>query len=501
MSTQSKPGDANRISGGDPTAGEPRRGIRAASQGFALLWAALLLAAALGSPVDHDEQMYVAAGVLARDHAVYRDFAFLQTPYQAWLGAALFSLDGGPSLLVRGRLMTWLALLWATLLLAGEARRRTGRAMVEAAVGTLFCLIAIQCLAAGAYWNKSTPVPLALAALLMLGDEHPRRQAVGGFFLALCIGLKLYYAVLLPLLLLCRRPAVAGLLLGLAPMLVAWLRAPEGFWFGNVEYHRLSGELNRQLGYLAADVSVWRRIGLQVEWLGLPWPLLLPPLALLPSACRAARTHRAARLALLAVGLTLPVPVLMRPTFSSYLALPLPCLGLAAIQAVGALREPWRTRSEGLAMMLLVLACVAWRGHLGNLAVLSSPGTWATSRVQRTGERLAAVCPAGRVATTVPLYALEAGRGIYPELASGVFALRVAGRIDAARQERLRIISPERLPALLEAEPPAAILTGFAAERQNWIGLDQPLVDYAEAHGYRPHRAEGWVLWRRGAGG
>jgi hypothetical protein len=57
----------------------------------------------------------------------------------------------------------------------------------------------------------------------------------------------------------------------------------------------------------------------------------------------------------------------------------------------------------------------------------------------------------------------------------------------------LRILGPLDLEARLAAEPPAAILTGLESGNEGFVpgqvgGLEQPLVDYAVAHGYRPER-------------
>jgi hypothetical protein len=35
----------------------------------------------MNSPVDHNEHMYISAGVLAKENTLYKDFAFLQMPY------------------------------------------------------------------------------------------------------------------------------------------------------------------------------------------------------------------------------------------------------------------------------------------------------------------------------------------------------------------------------------------------------------------------------------
>ena len=54
-------------------------------------------------PLSHDEHMYVTAGMLLREHAVYADFAYLQAPYLPLLYAPVFGLTGGSHLLLCAR--------------------------------------------------------------------------------------------------------------------------------------------------------------------------------------------------------------------------------------------------------------------------------------------------------------------------------------------------------------------------------------------------------------
>lgn len=85
----------------------------------------------------------------------------------------------------------------------------------------------------------------------------------------------------------------------------------------------------------------------------------------------------------------------------------------------------------------------------------------------------------GPIAHPVPaLSAGGTGLPIYPEFSAGPFAYRVAIYTSPELRALYSMAGAEDLPALFDATPPAAILTGFDPV------LEAPFEDYARAHGY-----------------
>jgi hypothetical protein len=72
-----------------------------------------------------------------------------------------------------------------------------------------------------------------------------------------------------------------------------------------------------------------------------------------------------------------------------------------------------------------------------------------------------------RVATLFPLYPLEAGLRIYPELATGGFAYRVAGLIENNQREKLATVAPEDIPDLFQDQVAVTILIGPKSTKFN----------------------------------
>jgi hypothetical protein len=87
--------------------------------------------------------------------------------------------------------------------------------------------------------------------------------------------------------------------------------------------------------------------------------------------------------------------------------------------------------------------------------------------------------PAGTVVTLSPLYALQAGLDIYPELSAGPFGYRVAWLMPAKERSEYHLMSPHDLVARMRTAPPEAILAGSEGM------LETPLVEFAVEQGYR----------------
>jgi hypothetical protein len=98
---------------------------------------------------------------------------------------------------------------------------------------------------------------------------------------------------------------------------------------------------------------------------------------------------------------------------------------------------------------------------------------------------------AGKVLTLTPLLPLEGGAGIYEQLAAGPFTWRIAAQLPEAERHRLGVVGSDDLDTLLQSEPPGAVLTGLEPD------LEEPLVKYAQAHGYSASRLafDGATLW------
>ncbi|MFL5733654.1 MAG: hypothetical protein ACJ78Q_10675 [Chloroflexia bacterium] len=487
----------------------------------------LLLSANMRKELSHDEHMYVAGGyLLARRLLIpYADLPYLQMPNLAFAYASI--LLGTSHLLLAARLFnTVCATLSAVILFAVTASlfREAGyAARLTLGAGSALLLVAnpIFLYSSGLAWNHDLPVLLALLAVAAISSAAGRANpylllGAAGVAVGLAVGTRLAFApALLPLAAgafflpgatsprrrLYRAGAFClGVLGGLLPAIVVAALAPDRFSFDNLGYHRLSETYWRQLGNTRA-MDLPSKLGYLWDVVREPGTLALAIGALLV-AILAVITGRAKPavyfpLALAAgVALSLLVGALLpTPTWYQYYYAPLPFLVLAAAYTAAILYARART-SRGRTALLAAFAVLVLAAGIPAIASYArlNPSLrvddWVPSQVHALGEEIGQAVGRGKVLTLAPLFPLEGGAGIYEQMAAGPFTWRVAGQLPSEDRGRLGVVGGDDLEALLERDPPAGILTGFEG------GLEEPLVKYAQAHGYTARQlSNGATLW------
>ena len=484
---------------------------------FGLL-ALLLTALALCAPLSHDEHMYITAGVLLRDRALYTDFAYLQMPYFPAALWSVFELTGFSHLLLAARLFcasAGVASAWFVYLVC--RRVAASRTMALACVA-LYATHHITLFVAPYARNHVVAIALSLAAFyaaaraLEGGAKELCWSAASGALIGLAVGVKLTHLPLLVAIALgvslpsrferFARIAVTRLLpfaggaaLALFPAAVWFLRVGAGvFLFNNVGYH----ELNRAWIQATGDTDTLTLAG-KLAYAGIyaikgSGVALLAALGIvlarvfrfrgrMPlSSPRAARPTRLAALCLVAtlIGAFMPSPMQR-----DYLAMIVPLLAilLACVAAKRSLlRDRLLRRSVcGLAVVSLLVGGIT---SLRHLRVLGVPSRWPPIAVERISGELAYALSSrsdepAQVATLAPIYALEAHQRIYVELASGPFLFRVADNLSPESRARFRATSVSTLASLLRSNPPAAVLI------TDEHGLERSLLAFAKSNGYQ----------------
>lgn len=481
--------------------------------------ALLLLGLAVTYPLSHDEEQYVAGATLALDSWIYRDFMYIQTPYWALvLGSAMELVGDRPFLvarLINGLLSS--ASVAAVFLLA---RQGGASRFVALGAATLFASSSVVAFSFGTARNDILPLLFALLGCyfyLRASSAAPRAGAAQTFLaavlLAAAVGSKISFAFA-PLGLvafsLARQwreraprywsleflPLAAGGIVGALPMLALALPSLENFWYGVVQYHG-TATLEWYAPYNSAELTFLYQLQLFVRlflrsdatlaasiWLVAVAGLLLTARARAPWSTN--RGTGALPLVLLAA--CVPFAFMPRPSWVQYFAPLVPFLILAPIFLAALLPEADARRAQPLAIAVVLLGSLS---GIGNLAVdaaraASRADSWTTTEVHRLGREIDAALGdrSGAVLTLAPIYVLEGGRPIAPELAMGPQFFRTGDSLDAAAIERLRGVTPATLDALVERNRPAGILVGVDTV-DRFRDVEAPLKAYAAAHGYR----------------
>lgn len=497
------------------------RGVAA----LALLGLALLLFGLnMRRGLNHDEHQFVGSAVLLARVGLlpYADFAYFHVPGQTLLNAALFAVFNHFLLAARtlAVLGGWAGL--ALILVSGWrfAPFPGGWSRLGYALAGVVALAAspIFVFTSGRAWNHDLSMLLALAAVLTFlrtsgysriaatdraAGCSVRWLAVTGSLLGLAAATRLSYAFLSPafalaLWLACGRAwrtwlaacgwLAAGGMVGLAPMWWALLVAPDGFIFGNVVYNL---RLN-PLYYATASGATAVTLAAKATALGelfwrQPGNLLLPLLfggALLPVL---PQLHRREAFPLQLVLLVLPFALLgamsATPAQTQYFYMLYPFLTLGFFYAVALWPRRQRWAASALTVGALIGVMATASAYAGGVEVLFRPDRWYPMKVHARGARIAALAGGGPVLTLAPIHALEGGLLTYPEFITGPLAWRVAPLISAEDRARFGLVTAPELAALLEQQPPRAVLTGFEEDDAE---LEAVLLAYAHDHNFVP---------------
>lgn len=175
-----------------------------------------------------------------------------------------------------------------------------------------------------------------------------------------------------------------------------------------------------------------------------------------------------------------------RPLFPQYFAMPIPFLLTLMAALYAQMAQPLRrTMLQAAAIAAVLLTISVLPRHTGSLRGARQPDVrWAGVEALEVSRHIRAnVSSAGspaKVATLSPVYAIETGLPIYPELATGSFVYRIGDLLSAKERARYHATSVSTIHELLDADPPAAILIGDEGD------LELPLLDYAQSRGYTP---------------
>jgi hypothetical protein len=461
-------------------------------------------AAAIATPFDHDESQYIAGASFSTYLLIFRDFLQLQPPLHSWAFAPLAALF--PNHMVLAMRLATAVIALCTLLTLWRALRVAGISRDSAAIATLLigATAAFQ-FTGSVVRNDMLPTLLSsmglFAALMALRHCAPRYWLTAGSLFGLAIATKLNFA---PLGLMtglfvisaggrCGFRAAcwlaAGALIGMTPLLLAWMLAPDAFLYGILTYGAtapfawytangagdeltLVGKISDLLKYLALGPALAALTVLGINWI--------------TTRQRARSAGR--RLAIWMIGGALVGAALPTPTQIQYLMPLLPPLALA----LGYLLDDARRWSLARRQTLLGVLCVMTVPGLVETAIgigamvrNGSPVLEADAAARWAGATVRRLSGDDDIATLSPHLISSSGLELDPRFATGPFAYRSGWTMGTQLARRLHVMIPATLKDM-DRDPPAAILTGYEDGTRNLPKRpDDGLIAYARSRGYR----------------
>ncbi|MFV0625525.1 glycosyltransferase 87 family protein [Sphingomonas sp. ac-8] len=475
-----------------------------------LLPAAFLLfaLAALVLPLNRDESQYVAAVELMRYGLPFRDFMYLQTPLQPFLLAPFAFVEEG-WLFLTLRLTNALVAAGAILLVYLAARGAGGTPRRALAAAAMLALCDAMIFAGGVARNDALPVFFEALGIWLLVDARLPIRLTGRHFLAglafgAAVSVKISYIVPAGVLFAVMlyegrrdrcRGAVAyalGGAAGVVPTLLLLALAPESFLFGAFEYSLVAPQqwrlLNDQAHMLEFPTTLAR-----LAWFLVQGPALLVLALVLWRRFRHGRDRHAVALDWLIVAGCIAA-MLPQPSFRQYVIPILPPLFVR----FGAIHGPIASRRGMQLGFAATLLLGLWRTTSETVATLrgGSPILLAVVDGDWLGEHLDDSGAPGMAVSLSPERFAGGKLDIDPRFAMGPFLFRMRGLMTPAEEQRMHVVTRDRLDRALTSAPPPAIVTGGEGRSTPGApgGLDAPLRHWAERNAYRRMQSPSGML-------
>lgn len=469
---------------------------------------------------DHNEEMFVTAGVLAaQGHVPYRDFSYMQMPYLPFIFGELFRLFGMANPVLVARIFNWLAWAAGAFLIGLGCKLAGGSLRISLAAACLY--LANPCMLRITHEASAYALPATLAigqAVLCLGmsrSRGARSQSALAFFSGvlggLAVGVKLYFLpVVLPYILLAgfaqsRRLdrahliwAGAGFCFALSPAASLCASCPREFFFNNLLVHGHVTAAYRALDIKSGGLVPNMALGEKMRFVAagiLSSPAIVA--TILMGAWSWAHSQMRAALgaspllphilaASFSLSLAFAVPCFMTPSYPQYLALMMPYgILLAGLLAADVLPSH-AGKHIWLCVVCVAVSVVSVFNVRNARAVVSPLQMWNPVQRGLAGEEIRSKLEAsgamGKLATINPVNAINAGVPFYNQFSAGPFIYPIADSLSASEQDRYLVVSSNRVAALFDADPPAAVLAGLYP--LGWFFNDDALLSYAESRGY-----------------
>jgi len=469
---------------------------------FVFLVLAVLIAAifanSMTKPVGRDEQMYCTGAVLlAQGKMIYRDFSYAaQMPYHPLLCAALFKALNTTHYLLTVRILSSVCDILVAVCIVGIYRHIFGSFPISGmllglAGAVLYVFNPLVDYANGFAWNHDlVNLCVVLSFWLFVSADFERKSrywriaAIGALLtLATCMRTTtvlvqvLFFAVLLT-----QRPeSIKQRFKTTLPFLVAtaclliwpvWTiaLARRAFFLNLFRIPALYGEWLRQIG------MVHNKSYLILSSITTPDYFLLIVIAIylcvavLWQRRKPAILNKGSFLLAALLTLTFFIIALIPPTmWRQYLAMPVPFLIISFAFGLLYLRKFAGDKHFKIAAVLVAacvfVAVVSYPIVLQRIPKLFYPQSWVPIRLHRISEDIGEKTKSPKlILTLAPLFALEGGCDIYPELSAGSIIYRIADYLSPSDRDITHTVGPETLEALVEESPPSAVILGVELE-------------------------------------
>lgn len=461
-----------------------------------------ILANSMTKSIGRDEQRFCAAGVLiAQGKIIYRDFPYVaHMPYHPLLYAFFFKMFNTTHYLLIGRIISSICDILIVLCIVGTYRCVFASFKLEGllfglAAAILYIFNPLVDYANGFAWNHDVVMLcVVLAFWLFISTDLKKepgylRIALIGAVLAFTSFMRITTVLVqllffLVLIIQSAGPAkqriktalafiIATVAVSIWPVWIIAL-APRAFFLNLFRIPVLNGKWLHQMR------MVHNKLDLTLSSIATPGYFVLIVIAIYLCVIiirqRSKLTISNKVNLLLAPLLTLMfiIIALIPPTmWRQYLAMPVPFLIISFAYPLFYLRKLAQQTGSSehfniasiLVAICVFVAAVSFPDVPARVPALFKPQTWVPIQLHKISEDIAEKTKSPKqVLTLAPLYALEGGCDIYPQLASSPFVYRIADLMTSSELKTVKAVGPKTLQELIKDSPPSAVILGVEFE-------------------------------------
>jgi len=471
-----------------------------------------IFANSMTKPLGRDEQMYCTAGVLlAQGKMIYKDFSYAaQMPYHPLLYAALFKILNTTHYLLAGRILSALCDILVMLCIVGIYRHifnsyTISGALLGLAAAALYVFNPLVDYANGFAWNHDVVILCVVVSLWLFISadfkQKPKycRTAVIAALLTLATCMRittalvqlLFFAVLLT------RPAESAkqrfktalpFLIATVAVLIwpLWtvVLAPRAFFLNLCWIPILYGQWLHQMGLVHNKLDLIFSSITTPGYLALIVTAVYLCLIVIWQRRRLTITETRNLLPAIPLVVVFFIIALIPPTiWRQYLAMPVPFIIISLTFPLLYLRKladnTGSNKHFNIASCLIAASVlVAVASHsvvLYRIPKLLDRQNWVPIRLHAVSADIAEKTESPKlILTLAPLFALEGGCDIYPQLSAGSIVYRIADLLSPADRDITHTVGPKTLKEMIHIAPPAAVILAVELEF-----LEAPLLQSA----------------------
>lgn len=457
----------------------------------------VLFSRSMAKPVLDDEHMHCAAGVLlSQGKMVYRDFPYPgQMPYQPLFYAAIFKALKTTHYLLTARILTVFCDILIAVCIMGIYRRIFANngfsgEIFGLAASVLYVFNPLISRSVGLAWNVDATILCAVLAFwLFISINFEQRSRyklialIGGLLtVATCMRITMGLIQLLFFIMILAKPAKSAKMRfkTVLPFLIStlivlvwpiWtlLAGPHAFFLNQVTMPLHYAALIEQMGI------VYGKFELLLISLSIPGGILIALITVFFVIAVVRHRHKSAAinsanfaLAMLLALMSLVIVVIPPRVWIESFALPVPfliiCFAFALIYLKKCGSVEGSNKTFRLACLIFAACTVASVAtNVPSLLKISKatfePQSWVPVQAHNVSLNIAEKNKSSRpIATLAAIYALEAGRDIYPELSAGRFTYMIAAAMSPTERRIANVISPRELKKRLKKSLPPVVI-------------------------------------------